>query len=98
AKKPFMPVNCGSIPPELFENEMFGHEQGAFTDARQSRRGLLSEAEGGTLFLDEVDSLALSAQVKLLRVLQERQYRPLGGQYRQANIRVIAATNQNLHA
>jgi DNA-binding NtrC family response regulator len=98
AKKPFMPVNCGSIPPELFENEVFGHEQGAFTDARQSRRGLLSEAEGGTLFLDEVDSLALSAQVKLLRVLQERQYRPLGGHYRRADIRVIAATNQNLQA
>ncbi|HEX5604759.1 MAG TPA: sigma-54 dependent transcriptional regulator, partial [Pyrinomonadaceae bacterium] len=97
AKKPFMPVNCGSIPPDLFESEMFGHEQGAFTDARQARRGLLSQAEGGTLFLDEVDSLAQSAQVKLLRVLQERQYRPLGGQYRRADMRVIAATNQNLH-
>lgn len=98
AKKPFLPINCGSIPPELFESEMFGHEQGAFTDARQARRGLLSQAEGGTLFLDEVDSLAHSAQVKLLRVLQERQYRPLGGQYRRADVRVIAATNQNLHA
>lgn len=97
AKKPFLPVNCGSIPPELFESEMFGHEQGAFTDARQARRGLLSQAEGGTLFLDEVDSLAHSAQVKLLRVLQERQYRPLGGHYRRADVRVIAATNQNLH-
>lgn len=98
AKKPFLPVNCGSIPPELFESEMFGHEQGAFTDARQPRRGLISQAEGGTLFLDEVDSLAQSSQVKLLRVLQERQYRPLGGQYRRADIRVIAATNQNLQA
>ena len=96
AKKPFLPVNCGSIPPELFESEMFGHEQGAFTDARQQRRGLITQAEGGTLFLDEVDSLAQSAQVKLLRVLQERQYRPLGGQYRRAEVRVIAATNQNL--
>ncbi len=96
ASKPFVPVNCGSIPLELFENELFGHEQGAFTDARQSRRGLIAESEGGTLFLDEVDSLALSAQVKLLRFLQERQYRPLGGHYRQADVRVIAATNQNL--
>ncbi len=98
ANKPFVPVNCGSIPPELFENELFGHEPGAFTDARQSRRGLIAETEGGTLFLDEVDSLPLSAQVKLLRFLQERQYRPLGGRYRQADIRVLAATNQNLLA
>ncbi|HKY27764.1 MAG TPA: sigma-54 dependent transcriptional regulator [Pyrinomonadaceae bacterium] len=98
AQKPFVPLNCGSIPSELFENELFGHESGAYTDARHSRRGLISEAEGGTLFLDEVDSLALSAQVKLLRFLQDRQYRPLGGQYRRADVRVIAATNHNLHA
>ena len=98
ASKPFVPINCGSMPSELFENELFGHEQGAFTDARQSRRGLIAEAEGGTLFFDEVDSLPLSAQVKLLRFLQERQYRPLGGHYRRADVRVIAATNQNLPA
>lgn len=98
ANKSFVPVNCGSIPIELFENELFGHEQGAFTDARQARRGMIAEAEGGTLFLDEVDSLPLPVQVKLLRLLQERQYRPLGGQYRKADIRVIAATNQNLQA
>lgn len=98
AKKAFMPVNCGAIPAELFENELFGHEPGAFTDARQSKRGLISEAEGGTLFLDEVESLPHSAQVKLLRLLQERQYRPIGGQYRKADIRVVAATNQNLPA
>jgi DNA-binding NtrC family response regulator len=98
ADKPFVPVNCGAIPADLFENEMFGHESGAFTDARQSRRGLIAETEGGTLFLDEVDSLAPSAQVKLLRFLQERQYRPLGGHYRHADVRVIAATNQNLNA
>lgn len=98
ANKPFVPINCGSIPTELFENELFGHEPGAFTDARQSRRGMIAEAEGGTLFLDEVDSLPLPVQVKLLRLLQERQYRPLGGQYRKADIRVIAATNQNLRA
>lgn len=95
--KPFIPVNCGSIPTELFESEMFGHEPGAFTDARRAKRGLVAEAEGGTLFLDEIDSLPLSAQVKLLRFLQDRQYRPLGASgYRQANVRLIAASNQNL--
>ncbi|HEX7334022.1 MAG TPA: sigma-54 dependent transcriptional regulator [Pyrinomonadaceae bacterium] len=98
AKKTFMPVNCGAIPAELFENELFGHEPGAFTDARQSKRGLISDTEGGTLFLDEVESLPHSAQVKLLRLLQERQYRPIGGNYRKADIRVVAATNQNLPA
>ncbi len=97
ANSPFVPVNCGSIPIELFENEMFGHERGAFTDAHQSHRGLVAEAEGGTLFLDEVDSLTSSAQVKLLRFLQDRQYRRLGSsQYRQANVRMIAASNRNL--
>ena len=97
AKKPFIPINCGSIPADLFENEMFGHEAGAFTDARQSRRGLIAEAEGGTLFLDEVDSLPQPTQVKLLRFLQDRQYRPLGSsQYRQANTRILTASNQNL--
>jgi DNA-binding NtrC family response regulator len=98
AKKPFMPVNCGAMPAELFENELFGHEPGAFTDARQSKRGLISEADGGTLFLDEVESLPHPAQVKLLRLLQERQYRPIGGSYRRADIRVVAATNQSLPA
>ena len=98
AKKPFMPVNCGAMPAELFENELFGHEPGAFTDARQSKRGLISETDGGTLFLDEVESLPHPAQVKLLRLLQERQYRPIGGSYRRADIRVVAATNQSLPA
>ncbi len=97
AKKPFIPVNCGSIPGELFENEMFGHESGAFTDARHSQRGLIAEADGGTLFLDEVDSLPLSAQVKILRFLQEKEYRPLGSRnLRRADTRLIAACNQNL--
>src|ERR1043165_7945749 len=97
AHKPFIPVNCGSIPPDLFENEMFGHEPGAFTDARHSRRGLIAEAEGGTLFLDEVDSLPPMAQVKLLRFLQDRQYRPLGAShYRKADTRLLAASNQRL--
>lgn len=97
ANKPFIPVNCGSIPPHLFENEMFGHEPGAYTDARQARPGLIAEAQGGTLFLDEVDSLPLSDQVKLLRFLQDKQYRPLGSShYRQSDTRVLTASNQQL--
>lgn len=97
ASKPFVPINCGSIPGELFENEMFGHESGAFTDARQKRGGLVAEAEGGTLFLDEVDSLPLTTQVKLLRFLQDKQYKPLGASnYRQADTRLVAASNQSL--
>jgi two-component system, NtrC family, response regulator GlrR len=99
ADKPFIPVNCGSIPVELFENEMFGHEPGAYTDARKSSHGLIAEAEGGTIFLDEVDSLPLSAQVKLLRFLQDRQYKPLGAtHYRRANVRLLAASNQDLQS
>lgn len=95
--KPLIPINCGLVPADLFENELFGHEPGAFTDARASKRGLIAEAEGGTLFLDEVDSLPLAAQVKLLRFIQDQRYKPLGASsYRQANIRVIAATNQSL--
>jgi DNA-binding NtrC family response regulator len=94
-----VPVNCSAIPTELFENELFGHESGAFTDARQSRRGLVAEAEGGTLFLDEIDTLHPLAQVKLLRFLQDHQYKPLGSsRYRQANIRLLAATNRDLPA
>mgnify|MGYP000187417020 CR=1 FL=1 len=97
AKAPFVPVNCSAIPTELFENELFGHESGAYTDARQKKRGLIAEAEGGTLFLDEVDSLHPLAQVKLLRFLQDRQYKPLGASsYKQANVRLLAATNQDL--
>ncbi|MFQ5542883.1 MAG: sigma-54 interaction domain-containing protein [Nitrospiria bacterium] len=94
---PFVPVNCGAIPDHLFENEFFGHEKGAFTDAATAENGFLVEAEGGTLFLDEVDALSLSAQVKLLRFLQDQEYRPLGGgATRTANVRIIAATNKNL--
>ncbi len=97
AQGPFIPVNCSAIPTELFENELFGHESGAYTDARQKKRGLIAEAEGGTLFLDEVDSLHPLAQVKLLRFLQDRQYKPLGASsYKQANVRLLAATNQDL--
>lgn len=94
---PFVPVNCGSIPNDLFENELFGHESGAFTDARRPQRGLIAEAEGGTLFLDEVETLPLMAQAKLLRFLQDRQYKPLGSShYRQADIRLLAASNEDL--
>jgi DNA-binding NtrC family response regulator len=94
ASKPFIPVNCGAIPAELVENELFGHERGAFTGAKSSQVGLIQEADGGTLFLDEVDCLPLLSQVKLLRFLQEKEYRPLGSAKTcRAEVRVIAATN-----
>ena len=97
AGRPFMPVNCGAIPGELVENELFGHERGAFTSAVTLQTGLVEEANGGTLFLDEVDCLPTFAQVKLLRFLQEKEYRPLGStRMRQANVRVIAASNVDL--
>ena len=95
--KPFIAVNCGAIPAELVENELFGHERGAFTDAGSDHRGLIAEAEGGTLLLDEIDCLPLLAQVKFLRFLQEKEYRPLGAtKTRTASIRIITATNANL--
>ncbi|MFN7926384.1 MAG: sigma-54 dependent transcriptional regulator [Blastocatellia bacterium] len=94
AGRPFIPVNCGAIPVELAENELFGHERGAYTHAATAHAGLIAQADGGTLFLDELDSLPLLAQVKLLRFLQEREYRPLGStKTRQADVRVVAATN-----
>jgi DNA-binding NtrC family response regulator len=92
--RPFMPVNCGAIPVDLVENELFGHERGAFTSAFALQTGLVEEANGGTLFLDEIDCLPTLAQVKLLRFLQEREYRPLGSsKIRRANVRIIAASN-----
>ena len=95
--KPFIPMNCGALPDTLFVNELFGHERGAFTDARENRKGLIAQAEGGTLFLDEVDSLSPENQTTLLRFLQDQCYRPLGGsQIKQANVTVIAATNADL--
>jgi len=95
--KPFVPVNCGALPDHLVENELFGHRQGAYTDAATSEQGLVAEAEEGTLFLDEVDTLSAAAQVKLLRFLQDRVYRPVGSaQSRTANVRLIAATNADL--
>ena len=94
---PFVPCNCGALPDHLFENELFGHAAGAYTDARSEQKGLLAIAEGGTLFLDEIDSLSLGGQVKLLRFLQDREYRPLGSsQVHRANVRILAATNVKL--
>ena len=95
--KPFIPVNCAALPDHLFENELFGHVKGAFTDASSSEKGLISEAEGGTLVLDEVDTLSPAAQAKLLRFLQSGEYRPLGSPRSvTANVRIIAATNTDL--
>jgi DNA-binding NtrC family response regulator len=92
----FIPVNCGAIPGELVENELFGHMRGAFTGAKTAQPGLIQEADGGTLFLDEIDCLPPMAQVKLLRFLQEKEYKPLGGtKIHKANLRVVAATNSN---
>jgi DNA-binding NtrC family response regulator len=97
ADGPFVPVNCASLPDTLLEDELFGHERGAFTDAREARIGLVAEAAGGTLFLDEVDSLARKAQASLLRVLQEQRYRPLGArQEHSADVRLITASNTPL--
>ena len=97
AGKPFVPVNCGAIPENLFENELFGHVKGAFTGASLRQNGLVKEAEGGTLFLDEIGAISLYAQVKLLRLLQEREYKPLGiSKPCRADIRIIAATNRDL--
>lgn len=94
---PFIPVNCSALPETLLENELFGHTKGAYTDASLPQRGLIAEAESGTLFLDEIDGLSLTAQAKILRFLQEGEYRPLGGrQALQADVRIVAATNSNL--
>ncbi len=95
--KPFVPVNCGAIPRELLESELFGHEKGAFTGAITSRAGRFEMAQGGTLFLDEIGDMPLDMQVKILRVLQERSYERVGGNKTiQADVRIIAATHKNL--
>lgn len=95
--KPFVPVNCGAISESLVESELFGHERGAFTDAKSASVGLVGEAAGGTLFLDEVDTLSLKAQASLLRFLQDRTYRRVGGGgLRQVDVRVIVACNADL--
>ena len=96
-ERPFVPVNCGAIPAELLESELFGHEKGAFTGAITSRVGRFELAEGGTLFLDEIGDMPLSMQVKILRVLQERTFEKVGSNRTQtANVRVIAATHKHL--
>lgn len=93
---PFIPLNCGAIPDALVESELFGHVRGAFTDAREARAGVIAQAEGGTLFLDEIEAMSLRGQVALLRFLQDREYRPVGGAARGADVRVVASTNENL--
>lgn len=98
-RRAFVPLNCGTLPDALIESELFGHTKGAFTDAREAKGGLVAAAEGGTLFLDEVDSLSSRGQVALLRLLQDREYRPVGGRTPlRADIRIVAATNTGLEA
>ncbi|MBE0483322.1 MAG: sigma-54-dependent Fis family transcriptional regulator [Bacterioplanes sp.] len=95
--KPFVPVNCGAIPAELLESELFGHEKGAFTGAISSRAGRFELAEGGTLFLDEIGDMPLNMQVKILRVLQEHTFERVGSNKTvKANVRIVAATHKNL--
>jgi len=95
--KPFVPINCGAIPGDLLESELFGHEKGAFTGAISARQGRFEMAEGGTLFLDEIGDMSLPMQVKLLRVLQERTFERVGSNKSiEANVRIIAATHRNL--
>lgn len=97
ADKPFVVINCASLPDQLIESELFGHERGAFTDAKNSKQGLVEIANGGTLFLDEIGELSLSLQPKLLRFLENGEYRRIGGVTNlNSNVRVIGATNRNL--
>jgi two-component system response regulator GlrR len=94
---PFIPINCGALPSDLVENELFGHEAGAFTGARGAYKGCIEQASGGTLFLDEIDSLPLQAQTKILRFLQEHEFRPLGSSStRRSDVRVVSAANTDL--
>ncbi|HKJ03781.1 MAG TPA: sigma 54-interacting transcriptional regulator, partial [Longimicrobiales bacterium] len=93
----YVVVNCGTLPANLFESELFGYKRGAFTDAKKDKPGRITMAEGGTIFFDEVGDLPLETQVKLLRLLQEREYHPLGGmETRHADVRIVAATNRDL--
>jgi len=95
--KPFVPINCGAIPKELLESELFGHEKGAFTHAIRSRPGRFELADGGTIFLDEIGEMDLSLQVKILRALQEKEIERVGGtSIKKVDVRVVAATNRDL--
>jgi two-component system, NtrC family, response regulator GlrR len=95
--KPFVSVSCAALPETLIESELFGHMRGSFTDAHSDRAGLIQEAEGGSLFLDEVGELPITVQAKLLRFLQEHEFKPIGSnETRHADVRIIAATNRNL--
>jgi transcriptional regulator with PAS, ATPase and Fis domain len=97
--KPFIKVNCGALPETLLESELFGYKRGAFTDAKKDKPGRFQLAEGGTIFLDEIGEISKNIQVKLLRVLERKEYEPLGSvQTEKANVRIIAATNRDLHA
>src|SRR5450631_2434633 len=99
AGAPFVPINCGAIPAELLESELFGHEKGAFTGALSARMGRFEFAEGGPLFLDEIGDMSMQMQVKLLRVLQERSFERVGSNRTiQCNVRIIAATHRDLEA
>ena len=99
ADKPFVPINCGAIPKELLESELFGHEKGAFTHAIRSRPGRFEMADGGTIFLDEIGEMELSLQVKILRVLQEKEIERVGGTgCKKVDVRIVAATNRDLEA
>jgi two-component system response regulator PilR (NtrC family) len=94
--KPYIAINCGALPKDLLESELFGHEKGSFTGALAKKVGLLEQANGGTIFLDEIGDMPLELQVKMLRALQEKVIQPIGGTPRKVNFRVVAATHRNL--